>query len=637
MTDDRMTCDEALDVARIWAGRGVPAFPIAIWWDAETNGTNKHPLTAHGHHDATTDPAELDRLFNAKSPKPGQVWGVGLHPGPAGWAVVDIDVKNGAGGDDTWAALEAEHGEVNTYTATTASGGLHIWGGKDGRQVPNGDEPLGPGIDIRSDSGWAVASGTRTPWGSWAHEVSSPPWPPAPWPGWVLDRIAGTNGSGALRGRWQPLDRTSLHPADLAALEALEAAGGHDPYIGGDGAVMIVRPGKIAGGSASIGHIAPGVVKMFSSSWPPFKADRRYEADELVKPAAAAGLTLVPASSVRMDRPYWVWERRIPVGGTTLMPGRESLGKTALVCWAMARLTRGQLEGQWFGRPAYVVYIGTEDDRASVMVPRLTAAGADLDRVHFVDMPDGMTFSVGVDTAALTQSLTGRDVALVVVDPLDGHLQGVDTHRKAEVQQAVAKLALLAQAIRCGALGLAHLNKGDVRDLLQRVVGSVGFTTSVRALLGVGEHPDNPAERVCVLGKANMTDKATVPALRFRVDGATVPHPDGGPPIDTGLAVILGEELGIDPDAVIDSGTPAEKTARDEAADWLADVLSDGPMERSEVVKLARAEGITLATLNRARQPAGVEITRNRNARGRPSLWVLKDYVSPPVRRNPLR
>jgi len=344
---------------------------------------------------------------------------------------------------------------------------------------------------------------------------------------------------------------------------------------------------------------------------------------------------LTPAASVRIDRPYWVWDRRIPVGGTTLMPGREGLGKTALVCWLMARLTRGQLEGQWHKRPAHVVYVGNEDDRSSVLVPRLTAAGADLDRVHFVDMPDGASFSVGVDSVSLAQAVTGLDVALVVVDPLDGHLAGVDTHRKAEVQQSVAKLAQFAQDVRCGALGLAHLNKGDTRDLLSRVVGSVGFTTSVRSVLGVGEHPDDPTERICVVGKANMTDKSTVPALRFRVEGTLIEHPDGGTPIDTGVAVILGEEEGIDPNAVIDGGSPAERTARDEAAAWLADVLDEGPMPRAEVVKLARAEGISLATLKRAMQAVGVDVTRSHSERGRPSVWALKSYGSPHVEPKP--
>lgn len=364
--------------------------------------------------------------------------------------------------------------------------------------------------------------------------------------------------------------------------------------------------------------------------------------DPTAEPIAQPRITLVKASSVRMDRPYWAWDLRIPIGGTTLMPGREGLGKTALVCWLMARLTRGQLHGKWFGAPAEVVYIGMEDDRKSVLTPRLVAAGADLDQVHFVDMPEGMTFSVGVDTPDLIDALKGRNVAMVVLDPLDGHLTDTDTHRKAEVQQNVAKLAILAQELRCGALGLAHLNKGEVRDLLARVVGSVGFTTSVRSVIGVGEHPDNPEERVCVCAKANMTNKAEVPALRFKVEKGFVDHPDGGDPIDTGKVVILGEEMGIDPNTVIDSGSPAERAAVDIAVDWLNDILGDGPQPSVDIKKWAKAADIHERTLQRARVKAGVKVTRNENEQGRPSVWELSSrsvapgYVPPDSCQTPL-
>src|SRR5205823_3453607 len=101
---------------------------------------------------------------------------------------------------------------------------------------------------------------------------------------------------------------------------------------------------------------------------------------------------------------------------------------------------------------------------------------------------------------------------------------GVDTHRKAEVQSSIQRLAELAQELRCGAIGLAHLNKGDVRELLARVVGSVGFTTATRSVLAVGEHPENRSDRVCVLAKANMVDRTTVPAVHFRVERVNLPH-----------------------------------------------------------------------------------------------------------------
>jgi AAA domain len=85
--------------------------------------------------------------------------------------------------------------------------------------------------------------------------------------------------------------------------------------------------------------------------------DRRQAAGAWAQPpadepdSAPPPIKLTPASTVVIDRTRWVWENRIPIGGTTLMPGREGLGKTALVCHLGARLSRGDLPGERFGRP----------------------------------------------------------------------------------------------------------------------------------------------------------------------------------------------------------------------------------------------------------------------------------------------
>ena len=242
-----------------------------------------------------------------------------------------------------------------------------------------------------------------------------------------------------------------------------------------------------------------------------------------------------------------------------------------------------------------------------------------------------MPFSIGEDVDALDELLGPLKVAVVVIDPLDSHLGGnVDSHRKAEVQRAIGRLALLAQKHRCGVLGLAHFNKGDAHHLLARVVGSVGFTTAVRSVLGVGEHPDDEHDRVLVLAKSNLTDKAQVPALRFRVEGVEVPHPDDGT-VNTAGVVILGEEHGIDPHSIVSNLGTEERTERDEAADWLTDLLASGPMAYKEIERLAREDNISRATLHRARARAGISIERDDSTRGRPSTWALSSQgVSSP-------
>ena len=210
--------------------------------------------------------------------------------------VLDPDIKNGQHGDDELAALETEHGPLDTLQAVTASGGGHVYLKKPpGVHIGNAD--LADGLEVRSDVGYVVAIGTRTPWGSWDHDAATPR-TPIDCPHWLLDRLASTNGhSGGPKRRWAELDRSKLHPADLACLEALEALGGHDPFVGGGGETLITRPGKTAGSSASIGHIGPGIAKVFTGNWPPLKQNAVYDADQLHAMSATA--------DNGTDRPKW--------------------------------------------------------------------------------------------------------------------------------------------------------------------------------------------------------------------------------------------------------------------------------------------------------------------------------------------
>lgn len=120
---------------------GVPVFPC----DA-----NKHPLTQHGHKDATTDPAAIRRMFQ----NPAAVM-IGMPTGAvSGRVVIDVDVKDGRQGA-AW--LDANsHRMPQTRTARTGSGGIHIYLAHWGERVKNSQSKIAPGIDVRGDGGYVI-------------------------------------------------------------------------------------------------------------------------------------------------------------------------------------------------------------------------------------------------------------------------------------------------------------------------------------------------------------------------------------------------------------------------------------------------------------------------------------------------
>ena len=108
---------------------------------------DKTPATAHGFKDASNDPQVVASLF-----KKGER--IGLWPGPSGLVVVDIDVKDGAQGEDEWYALTGGRFD-HAPQVITPSGGRHLYFRKRPGQVFD-NTSLSEGIDIRADAGYVL-------------------------------------------------------------------------------------------------------------------------------------------------------------------------------------------------------------------------------------------------------------------------------------------------------------------------------------------------------------------------------------------------------------------------------------------------------------------------------------------------
>jgi hypothetical protein len=115
-------------------------------------GPDKRPVTQHGFHDATRDPAEIRTQFGT----PGAAM-IGVPTGQgAGFFVVDLDVKNGGQGLE-WLAAN-QHRLPRTRTHKTRSGGQHLlfqW--PEGRTIRNSASRVAPGVDVRGNGGYIIA------------------------------------------------------------------------------------------------------------------------------------------------------------------------------------------------------------------------------------------------------------------------------------------------------------------------------------------------------------------------------------------------------------------------------------------------------------------------------------------------
>ena len=201
----------------------------------------------------------------------------------------------------------------------------------------------------------------------------------------------------------------------------------------------------------------------------------------------------IRASDMTMRATRWLWQegdttRWVPLGGLTLLGGREGVGKTTIGYGTAGKVTRGTLPGAFYGTPKSVVIAATEDAWEQTVLPRLVAAGADLDRVYRVDAitPDGFPegLSLPEDVAGLRQICEDDDVALVLLDPLIGTVgKALDSHKDADVRRALEPLSRLAHDTGVALLGLIHVNKTQGNDLLTRLMASRAFSAVARAVL----------------------------------------------------------------------------------------------------------------------------------------------------------
>ena len=275
--------------------------------------------------------------------------------------------------------------------------------------------------------------------------------------------------------------------------------------------------------------------------------------------------------------------------------------------------TRGQLPGIYSGTPRAVIVAATEDSWEHTIVPRLMAAGADLDLIFRVDVTvvDGLdtTLILPSDLGQLEVSVAEVDAALILLDPLMSRLSAsLDTHKDAEVRLALEPLTALADRSAAVVLGLIHVNKSGGADALNMLMGSRAFGAVARSVLFAMTSPDD--ESVKLLGQPkNNLGRSDLPTITYRIDGVKVADHEEGE-IWTGRVEWIGEvDLSI-ADALVASGEDTEtRTATRDAADWLADYLkSVGGCAASGAVKdNGKAVGHSERTLQRARKQLHVK------------------------------
>lgn len=314
------------------------------------------------------------------------------------------------------------------------------------------------------------------------------------------------------------------------------------------------------------------------------------------------------ADLARAQPPRWAWEQRVVIGYLNLLIGNEGIGKGALFAWVAARLTHGELPGDYSGQPIGVGIIGDEDSFDQVWTPRLHAAGADLSRVVQIERPDSGFVNLTEDRDKLADVVTEEGLGFLLLDALLDNLGvGVDDWRTKQVRDALAPARSLARELDIPVLGALHPNK-RAENFRQLVSGTSAFNAVSRSSLLLAVHPDNEDRRVVVRGKGNLS--ATPEAIEFTLGGHGFIANDHV--FDVPLASDFTPGTLTADDLIGDERKVSENSRTRDAAEIIEALLPrDGQWHPpTRVFEAAGGEGIGERTVQRAAQR--LKVTRRR-------------------------
>ncbi len=351
--------------------------------------------------------------------------------------------------------------------------------------------------------------------------------------------------------------------------------------------------------------------------------------EEIYTDLGLGGVITRRASRYKVEAISWLWHGWLAKGKVHILAGAPGTGKTSIAMALAGALTIGARwpDGSQAETGDVVIWSG-EDDPADTLIPRLMAAGADLKRIHVITgaMEPGDQRSRPFDPAGDMELLADHirlmdpPPALLIVDPIVSAVAG-DSHKNGEVRRALQPLVDLAMVRKVAVLGITHFSKSTVgRDPVERVTGSIAFGALARIVLAAAKLSDEQGGgRILARGKSNIgRDDGG-----FRYDLEVMEILPGvettcilwGEAMDGSARDILGQAETLE--------DPEDRSAWQEARDWLLDVLANGPMKASEVMKEARSAGITDKPLRVAREKLGIRPYKEKMSLHGGWLWKL--------------
>ena len=577
----------------------------------------KHPnFELGGLTSATVDPSILKTLFSSSEASIGLIC-------DSFW-VLDIDGEAGLRDLDR---LIAENGELpRTPTAATGGGGKHYLFRVDRRVSKNQTKIQGLSIDLKTKGGAIVAapslhaSGNRYRWIVSPEEADL-----AAAPEWLINFVTGATAKSKPAApsefSFEDLDlRTAPGVGDGERTDKLcRLVGSHLGRLGDTPDLLQLATdwGRRCDPPMKEASVAKTVVNLVAKH---LANNPQNENSEATAQEGSLDLQVLSFRDIEAKPVAWLWPGRFALGKITLLTGEGGVGKSMLTCDMAARISKGTAFPD--GASCQIgdsFFIGSEDGAEDTVRPRLDAAGANVDRVHLIrgPKPEGEEYASPIDLSRHIGKLDTLlanypEAKLVVIDPIMDYLgAATNSDRATDVRRVLSPLRSLAERHQVAIVAMNHLNKAG-KGSKNRSLGSGAFVQVARIELRVCEDPEDADRRLLLPVKNNL---AAAPGLAYRIQSGS----NG-----SGFAVWEEGTVEISINEVENEGGSEDRSAIEEAVEWIRGFLSEGAVKAAEAKKQAFKDGIADRTLNRAKKKLGVKTEQ----RERVWWWQLSEQSS---------
>jgi DNA polymerase len=337
---------------------------------------------------------------------------------------------------------------------------------------------------------------------------------------------------------------------------------------------------------------------------------------------ATGTLQSVCAAEVMMRSIQWIWDGRFALGKLGLLAGLPDEGKSMLFNYIAARVTHPDHykwpndEGE--APLGKVIILTGEDDAEDTVVPRLKAAGADLNRVEIVSMVRDRDergcdrermFSLADDLVLLRRKIDDvGDVRVILIDPVTAYLGKagtIDSYRDSDVRAVLTPLVHLARELRIAIICIMHFNKKvDVTNALLRISNNLAFGGVARHVFTITDDEEN-GRKLMARAKNNVAAKSSNQTLAFHFETKEVGRdPDTGEEIRAPFVVFEDGYVDVTAtealSAVNENKSPAQC---DQAKQFLTELLAGGVEVSADDIKDAgEAHGYSWRTIRRAKE-----------------------------------